>query len=178
MGAGLIVAGGAAWTIWKVPAKEEQDVPVPVAFDEESIRQKFNKPEEITKLYSSAQYEALTDEQRRQVDRNKARAYSQMVQDRVDEYFEAGDADREAILDRHLDEFTGQMDRHKKTGEAEEQPWPQTRKLPKNTLSRQERKAKSELANPDRMARLMAYKMAIIKRAQARGIDLPGLSSK
>lgn len=175
--AGLIAVGGAAWALWSRSGKADESVPVPEAFAVDSIKQKMDDPEETKRLFASQQYDELADEQRRQVHQNKGEAFRQIWQDRVSEYFEAAEADREAILDRHLDALMAKMEQYDEgeepKNESKKQQPSKSQKRPYSEWSRQERKAKSESGNPDQLARMMAYKTAIMKRAQARGIKMP-----
>lgn len=172
--AGLVAAGGAAWSLWDGVSKEE-GVAVPEAFSVESMKANMNKPENMTVRRLSSKYQELTDEQRRQVRQNKDQAFREIVQDHVDEYFAAGDEDRDAIMDRHLEEIMEQWEQKK--SDAEDQQ-PESRKGASQVWSRQERKEKSESADPDRMAQWGAYKTAMMKRAQARGMVWSGQGGK
>lgn len=159
---------GVAWVLWGGPATDADGVSVSEAFRVDSIKQKLGQPDEMMKLFSSRQYVELTDEQREQVRRNKGQAYFQTLQQQVDKYFEAGEAEREEILDRHLDEFMTERDRSSKADEAKQDQ--QRAKSRKRPMTREQRKAKSESADPDDMARLAAYWTALKERARARGI--------
>ncbi|MCP4247730.1 MAG: hypothetical protein GY778_11835 [bacterium] len=174
----LIAAGGAAWVLLDEPAKEDEGTRVPAAFTAQNIKQKINQPGEMTRLFSSTQFRELTDEERRQVGQNKAKAYWQMFEDRVDAYFAADEREREAMLDRHLDELTAQKAQKAQKGKVDKPQQGQHPKGRKPPMSKQDRKAKSESANPDQMARMAAYKTALVSRARARGINLGGRPPK
>ncbi len=169
LGAGLVTIVCIAWVVWG----QSRDVGprVPEAFNVENIQQKMNEPDEMKAMFSSSHYRGLTAEQRQQVVKNKEQAYSRMVESRIDEYLDADRADRDTILDRHLDQWVVQWEK-KKTDEPTQQKRPQKRA--NKVWTRQERKAKSESANPDQMAQARVYKAALMKRAEARGIEWPG----
>ncbi len=176
IGAGLLVASGAAWFVWGGSAAS--GVPVPEAFTVENFKKEFDKPESMKQAFEAGRYEELTEEQQRQVRENKGKAYEAMWQAKVDEWLAADEADRDAILDRHIEAFEAEADRYDKPKKSQpKKPDPKkSDKGKKPSMSRQERQAKSESANPDEMAQMMAYKTAWMRRAQARGAKRPGSS--
>ena len=98
----------------------------------------------------------------------------------MDEYYAAKtDEDRDAILDKQIDEF----EQRRKEWEArrKEQEKKDIKKADPNAQrggpfgpqSREDRKEKAESRNPDQTARQMAYFAAVRKRMGERGISAP-----
>lgn len=179
IGVGIVAVGGAAWGFLGKSTPEKRVVPVPEPFQLKNMQAKMDQPGEMKRLFTSAAYQGLTKAQQHQVIQNKGAAYEQMWEDRLDDYFEAEEAEREAILDEHLDDLAASLNRGAKQeqGKTKKQASYEEGKGQKKSSgdwSRQERKAKSESVNPDKLARQIAYKHAMTQRADARGIDLWG----
>ncbi len=116
----------------------------------------------------------LTDEQRRKVAMNLRSIWRARMKERIDEYFDAADEDKNSILDKHIDSFLKRMkeweaQRKKEEGAVDRESM---RRL-FASRSKQERKESSESRNPDETARTMKYFAAIRDRATDRGIQLP-----
>ncbi len=146
-------------------------------------------------LRNTVQRDALTEEQHRALRANVRKAMHAHMKKRSDEYVDAGESERQAVLDRHLDEMQAQMKamrQHRASWEranrvqanggtgGSDTAGPRPGDMPRpppgggfGQLTQQERKARSESRSPDEMARAMAYFTAMRKRAKERGIELP-----
>jgi hypothetical protein len=135
----------------------------------------------------------LTDEQRRQVRENVRQVFMDEMNKRMDEYFTADASQKNAVLDRHLDEFVKRMNEMRQRRERERREGGDQRAAgdrrgggergfrgprgpngERRRPTQQQRKRWSESRDPDTRARFMAYFTAMRKRAQERGIELPG----
>jgi hypothetical protein len=148
---------------------------VPEAFTVDNIRARTDQPAEMKRLFDSEEYKTLTPEQRQVVHKNKAEAYGSKTRAKVDEYSNAPPDQRNAILDRHIDELLEQIRQKKAAAESED-----ARAAGKDkgkgggkNWTREQMKAKSESTSPDDMARIMAYKAAMDQRMRARGLQWP-----
>lgn len=132
----------------------------------------------------------LTDEQREQARKNMREAMEQIMQQRVDEYYAAKtDEEKNAVLDKHIDEFQKfakameERRRQEEEKEAAEENDPEKkaerekrREEMRNrwaNRSQAERKADSETRDPNKSAQRMAYFGAMMRRSAERGIQMP-----
>lgn len=172
---GILLLGG---TFWGLRPSKDGDDEVPEEFSVAKIRREMDEPGGTDRLFKSDVYEQLTDEQQKQVARNKEEAFYQQFLARVDAYFAADESEREALLDAHLDEMEAegkwkQVKNEKKSGKYQTRSESAKKKLAKgrasgvgeSVLTREQRRAKSESINPDEMARMWAYKQALERRA-------------
>ena len=116
----------------------------------------------------------LTDEQRREALRNMRELRRGTMADRVNEYFDAAEDDKNVVLDDHIDEFQRRMAERRND---EEWPSEEEREAMRNLFrsrNQSERKADSESRNPDESARSMAYFSALRNRMNERGIQMRG----
>lgn len=141
-------------------------------------------PPDIDQLREQMRRADLTDQQRGALREQMREAWQARMDTRLDEYFNASESDRSAILDRHIDEMQADWQdeqRRREQRRAEEaaaspQTQPAGQRPPRPNfaaMTQQERKARSESRNPDRQARMMAYFAAMRARAEARGIQIP-----
>lgn len=185
----LLLAGGAG--VWAMargkpgPASTLPEELQPAAFQAASAGQ----PGELEKaLREAMQRDDLTEEQRRELRGNMRELMESMMQQRVEEYFAAAPEDKDAVLDRHLDDFQQRMQYWRELGEQrrrERESRPEAERQAEDEERREEwarrrgsqtsdqRQARVEGRNPDQMARTMAYFTAMRKRADARGISMP-----
>lgn len=152
---GLAGIGTAAGLHYFAPAKST------ATLDPNTIRELLHNPD-------------LSEEDRRALlDKMRATREREMSQ-RVDEYFAAADDEaKQAVLDKHIDEFQRQQaEREQRRREAEAKR-EQKRTNPEE-LSNQQKKERAESGNPDQRAKMMAYFEALRARMTARGIQPPG----
>lgn len=134
--------------------------------------------------------EKLTEEERRKLGESMRATWEAEMKKRLDEYFDADPAERDAILDKHIDEmeeFRKYMDERRakeeeeakaegKTDEEIEKEREKERDKWRDRMrskSREERKADSETRDPNQMAKQMAYWSAMRKQMEKRGIKMP-----
>lgn len=128
----------------------------------------------------------LTDAERDALREQMRAAWEARIDKRLNEYYTASSqADKDAILDRHIEEMDqDRQDWERRRAEREKegattqptagQQGPRRPGRPNfAAMSTQERKARSESRNPDQRARMMAYFSALRARAAERGIQLP-----
>lgn len=146
--------------------------------------------EDPSKLMEKMRDETLTEEQRDRLRQNMREAFESRMDEAVNEYYAAKPEDREAIIDRHIDEMEKwrkaredrereEQERAKASGKSEEEiekdreKEREERRKNRANRSREERKSDSETRSPDSRARRMAYRDAMRKQMQARGIEPP-----
>ncbi|MHC5109954.1 MAG: hypothetical protein ACYTHJ_08760 [Planctomycetota bacterium] len=173
--------GGGAWALFGRPAEAQPGADVPQQFSVENIKKSMDEPEQMVKTFNSMRNDELTEEQRQAARKNMGLAFREMLNESVDEYFNADVADRNDVLDAHLDEWIAKREnwknaweKQKKEDGNEESESERREDWRKKMASRstQERKEWSESQNPDQMARVMTYFTAMRMRASARGIDM------
>lgn len=182
----VVVVGGGVWAFTGGEAEPTGPI-VPEELTVEAIKEQVKEdPMKVMDRMRDAQRdENLTEEQKRRIRRNGRAVMMEEMDKRMDEYFAATDeAEKNAILDRQIDEFQKMREvwrKRREEREAEREakgedaegdrggpPWrrgPQTR---------EQRQNRSEGRSPDAMAKRMTYFMAMRARAQARGIEMGG----
>jgi hypothetical protein len=190
---GLAALGGGAWGLSAVLGKGEKPAAGPALPDGLSADQIRAQAKEdpggmFRKMREMDERTDLSEEQKEAARRNLREVMEGEMQARVDEYYAAGEADREAILDKQIDEMQKMMERERARREAEEaemkekseeeQKKEEERRRERMRRmwagrSQSERKAESEQRDPNQMAQRMAYFAAMRKRMEARGIQPP-----
>jgi hypothetical protein len=141
---------------------------------------------EPAKLWEEMRKPGLSDKEREELGHKMHEARQAEMDARMKDYFKASDGEKQAILDKQIDEFEKQRkeweERRKQEEErraaAGEKPddgptsrpahdWRQQQSTP------EERKARSESRDPDKMAKQMAYFAALQARMKERGIQMP-----
>ncbi len=180
IGSGLLLAAGAmAWTI--IPRQDKKTstaVAVPPELTVEALKtQTADAGRGFGVMREAMQRDDLTDEQRRQVAMNMRDVWQERMTERVNEYYDAPtEEDKNAILDRHIDEMQELRKEFEKRREELEKMRAQNEPRMREMFAQrtqQERKEQSESRNPDQMARGMAYFAAMQARAAQRGIQMP-----
>jgi|GEM_PF-2133546 len=119
----------------------------------------------------------LTEEERRRLRDVGREVMMTTMNTNVDEYFDATKEEREAVLDRHIDDWTKfreQMEAYREEhkddpdheAERERQRW--------RTRDRQDAKSRMEGGDPDRQKRMFAYWGKMKARMEARGMNMRG----
>jgi hypothetical protein len=126
-------------------------------------------------MHETMQRTDLTDAQREEIMHRMREAGRQRFDKRVDEYMAAADDQKQAILDRQIDEMQAEMREHEERDQAEPPRGPREGRHRPDfaSMTTQQRKSRSETRDPDRMARNMAYFSALRARAAERGIQMP-----
>ena len=119
----------------------------------------------------------LTDEERQQLRRVRHEVGMARMNERVDEYFNAPEEEREKILDRHIDEFAALREQWRAERERREKEGQDDRERVRRERPRRDRqneKERMESSDPDRQKRMMSYWGKMRARMQARGIEMRG----
>jgi len=176
--AGILVAGAAVWGLSGRP-EVRSEIDMPKGLSAEEIKQQaVTDPGRLREtVREAARNENLTDAQRRQLAGNMREAWRSGMNERVTEYVNAPDDEKDAVLDKHLDEMQARWKEWEKRREEEDKKGEESGREDFRRLfgerSQQDRKADSESRNPDEMARGMAYFNALRSRAAERGIPMP-----
>lgn len=118
----------------------------------------------------------LSEEERARLEDNLRELMMAEMNKRIDEYEQAPDDQKDAILDRHLDEmvkFREEMEayREKYKDDPDYQAYRAKQRERQASPSKEERKKRMEGMNPDRMAQMMRYWPKMMARAKERGVD-------
>lgn len=150
-------------------------------------------PPDPNVLLARLEQENLPEEERRAAREQMREAMQARMDTRLDEFFSASEADKQAVLDRHLDEIQKELaefekrraewekrrqereaaaasDPNRDPNVAPERRWQRPNMA---AMSPEERKQRSESRDPDRMGRMMSYFAALRARATERGIQMP-----
>lgn len=182
-GLGVAVLGGGAWGLTKAFSK-----PRPTEAQEFAARAKEDPVKVFDEMREKMRDEKTTEEEREKLRKSMREAFESRMNEAVAEYYNAKPEDREAVLNKHIDEFEkfrkmreerqeeekakaeGKTDEEReKEREKERERWRKSM----NDRTKEERKSDSETSNPNDRARRMAYRAAMFKQMQARGIQPP-----
>jgi len=134
----------------------------------------------LEQVFDQLRTAKLSDEERDRLEANLRELMMEDMQRKVNDYFEAPEAEQEAVMDAHIDEmqkFMADMrayhEKHK--DDPDYQAERDQRRQRMGTPSLQERKQRMEGTNPDQMVRMFRYWTKMRERAQQRGIEMgPG----
>jgi hypothetical protein len=207
--AAILVLGASVWGVAAL-AKGKKTT-LPKEFSVAALKAVSADPGKVfARVHEAMNRTDLTDQQRHELHENVHQVMEAQMNERLDEYFKAPASDRQAILDRQLDEMQAHMremqqrygqsgrpnrgDDRRQNGPGDAGPaatgtggpnvaggpngagggpgqgWHDRHHGPS---TRQERKLHSESHDPDQRAQMMAYRTALRKRAQERGIQMP-----
>lgn len=190
---GVLVAGVGVWGLVVVMSLPHE-IPLPPGLSAAELQADWDKPAVVLERVRLAmQQPDLTLPQRRQLEVNLLRARAIQLNQQVEEYAAAPQAEREAILDRHLDAM---HERFKET-QRQQQAYRQWQASvgggsvsyqgagalaasteggagsPVTASSRRQlKKTCSESRDPDKMAQWLDYAAALRKRADDRGLGM------
>lgn len=171
-----VAAVGATLFSLQGEAKSESDLPT--EFSVESLRARAGDGQQGRAAFRDLlRRDDLTDAQRREALRNMRELRRGRMADRVNEYFDAAEEDKNVVLDDHIADFQRRMAERAERRKDEEKPSEEDREAMRNLFRSQnqaERKADSESRNPDESARSMAYVSAMRTRMNERGIQVRG----
>lgn len=197
----VLVAAAVVLTAWLVrpaaPPNPESQSPDEVrsylASEEFSKHSEPVRQEYLDKVIASAtpgamrrsalgQPRDLTDEQRRRLRQNVQPLMQNMIQQRIDQYFELPEQQRAAYMDKLIDEMMAWRPRPQSTPPAETpQPQPagsSTQQRPGHDRGRgfspQRLKEYIESTPPETRAKLVEFMKAFRERMEQRGISFPG----
>ena len=191
LGAGVLVLGaGGVWagkywaarraesdlhaTLAAASAEEARDALLALEKDQVDDAVEAMKGRSFSEMREMMRSGDLTDEQRqklRDVMREVGRAH---MNERVDEYFAAAEEQREALLDRHIDEMMEMRERWRAEREQRREEDGTERERPRReppTRNLQDAKERMEGGDPDQQKRMTAYWGQMRARMQARGIE-------
>lgn len=179
-GVSVLILGCGAWALWG--GSQEPASALPPDLSAERIKALSDNPRELREtMRETMQRDDLTEEQRRELRRNMRNAMQAMMRERIDEYFAAAPDAKNAVLDKHIDDFLERM-KEWEQARKEEQEKEKAERPAENAdrgrnffanASKQDRKEMSESRSPDDMARGMAYFAAVQGRMNERGIKPP-----
>jgi hypothetical protein len=176
----LVVVGG-AWALLGGSTAEQSPSGLPAELSVASLKKTSKDPSKMREsMRESFRRDDLTDEQRTELRGNMRQVWTSALNERVDEYYNAPEANREAMLDRHIDDMAErrkQWEARRREREAERKDGEsgENRQRPRfASASRQERQQRSESRNPDQSARAMVYFNNLRVRAAERGVEMPG----
>lgn len=185
-GVGAVLVGASVWGITAHYRNADATPVLPRELTVEGLKEQRAEPGKMRDTMREAMdREDLTDEQKRQIAQNMREVWRSTMRERVDEYFNASEDDRVAVLDRQIDEFQRfreEMERRRadqeRAGQAKEgdKARPEREERWRGAMesqSKEERKERSESRNPDEMGRTMAYFGAMRQRMTERGIKPP-----
>lgn len=130
----------------------------------------------LEETFGRLQSKDLTDEQRAALEQNMRDLMMDDMNQKVDEYLEATEEQRDAIMDRHLDEWQEFMKKmseyqEKNKDNPEYQEYQERQRTQRGAPSKQDRKQWMEGTSPERMGRMMQYWVKMQARAKERGMD-------
>ncbi len=185
----VLAIGGGAWALVGRSDSADAKPKLPEELSVESLKKQITEGEGRIgeTMRKTFQRDDLTDEQRRLAGRNMRRVWTDMMDERIDAYNNAPEDQKEAVLDKQIDEFIERMERMREDRarrqkereasgeepETDEQRRERFRSY-RGSQTREQRKSRSEARSPDESARRMAYMMTARKRMQERGIEMPG----
>lgn len=146
--------------------------------------------EDPGKLMDKLRDENMSEEERDKLRRSMREGFESRMDEAVNEYFNAKPEDREAVLNKHIEEMEKWRKRMEDRQREEEEKANAEGKSPEEIekerekrreewrknregRSQEERKADSETRDPNQRAQRMAYRSAMRKQMQARGIEPP-----
>jgi len=177
---GVLVAGAAVWGVVGAGSAGAGGVVVPTNLTVDALKQRSQEPgRAFGEVRQALGGDELTDEQKRQVAENIRTVRRATMRERMDEYYNADPDEKEAILDKHLDEMQERFKRFRGRGQGggagsgmSEEQRKELRQLFR-PQSKQDRKSRSESRSADDTARAMVYFTAMRSRATQRGIQMP-----
>ncbi len=177
-GGGVLLIGAAALGLTGQLGRWRDPTGLPPELSAASLQARAENPRAMMEtMHETMQRTDLTDAQREEVMHRMREVWQKRLDSRIDEYVAATDDQKQAILDRRIDEMQNEMQEREAQHERMERPQgpPQGRHRPDfASMTPQQRKSRAESRDPDRMARNMAYFAALRARAQERGIQLHG----
>ncbi len=135
------------------------------------------KSTSLDRVFDRLRSDDLSEEQRESMRSNLGAMIQEDMQKKMDEYSSAPEEEKEAIMDRHIDEmvaFRDKMrayrDEHKDDPGFEKER--EERRNRRRSPTKQQRKERMEKRNPDRTAQMMRYWPKMMVRASERGIKM------
>ncbi len=181
----VVVLGAGAWGLSKAFSK-----PQPNETQQLVAKAKADPGKMMDEFREKMRDEKLTQEQRDKLAMSMRNVWESRMDEAVDEYNKAKPEDREAILNKQIDEMEKfrkmredrdreEEEKAKADGKSEEERQKEREKERERwrksmgERSREQQKTDSETRNPNKMAQRMAYFAAMRKQMEARGIQPP-----
>ena len=106
-GAAVLILGGGVWGVVALKSGTKSKLPKEL---QQAIKAGTNDPSKMREvIHTAMQNGNLTEEQRHELFSSVHGAFEQQTNKRLDEYFAAVPANRQAILDQHIDEMQARM---------------------------------------------------------------------
>jgi len=180
-GGSVLLISAAAWGVTAHFRPAPDPLGLPPELSSERLKAESADPQKLREtMHATMERTDLTDAQREEVRRRMREVWEAHLDQRMQEYFAAAVAEKQAILDRQIDEMQNEMKEREARRAEMEREHAQRERDPNHprrpdvaSMSPQERKTRSESRNPDAMARRMAYFQALRARATERGIQMP-----
>ncbi len=135
------------------------------------------KSSSLESIFDKMRSDDLTDEQRQKLRRNMGKLMQEDMERKVDEYSSAPEGEKEAIMDKHIDEMIafrdkmrGYRESHKDDPEMEKER--EERRKERTRPTTQQRKERMESRDPEKMAQMMRYWPKMMSRAKERGVNM------
>jgi hypothetical protein len=103
----VLLLGGAVWG-YTVHARNKKSA-VPKEFTADALKSESDPGKAWEKVHQAMDRTDLTDEQKHQIRENAHNVWEARMDQRMDDYFNAPANQKQAILDRHLDEMQARM---------------------------------------------------------------------
>jgi hypothetical protein len=182
-GAGLLLVVAAALGVTAHFVGAGDPAGLPPELSPKNLQASAADPQKLWQtMHDTMQRTDLSDEQRREAMHRMRELWQQRMDQRINAYFTAAADQKQAILDRQLDEMLEAMKaREAQRAEMERQRAERQQEHERDgqhrpnfaTMTVQEQKARSESRDPDSAARRRAYFQALRARAAERGIQMP-----
>jgi hypothetical protein len=180
-GGGVLLISAAAWGVTSHFRPAADPLGLPPELSPESLKAASAEPQKLREtMHATMERTDLTDAQRDEARRRMREVWEAQQDQRMQEYFAAAEAEKQAILDRQLDEMQKMMqerEAHRAEMEREHAARERDPNHPRRpevaSMSPQERKTRAESRDPNATARRMAYFQALRTRAAERGIQMP-----
>lgn len=180
-GSGSDLASGDSQRV--LDALSRMDSDTLASADNEALRRKALdtlKKAPLEETFGRLQSKDLTDEQREALEQNMRDLMMEDMNQKVDEFLNAPEDQRDEIMDRHLDEwqeFMRKMSeyREKNKDNPEYQEYRERQRAQRSAPSKEDRKQWMEGTSPERFGRMMQYWVKMQSRAKERGMEMgPG----
>jgi hypothetical protein len=181
-GGSVLLICAAAWGVTNHFWSAKDPLGLPPELSAANLQAKAADPTTLMQtMHETMQRTDLTDAQREEVMHRMRGVWQARMDQRINEYFAAVAAEqKQAILDRQLDEMQKEMQEREARRAEMEQERAQHERDPNRphrpdfaAQTPQEQKTRAESRNPDAMARRTAYFQALRARAAERGIQMP-----
>ena len=187
-GSGVLLVAAAAWGVTGYYGRTHDPAGLPPELSRENLKAISADTQKMMEtMHDMWQRTDLTEEQQREAMRRMRELGEARMDQRIQEYVTASADQKQAIIDRHIEEM--QKEREQREAQREQMDRQHDPNRPRDpnqardpnrprrpdfaSMSPQERKTRSESRDPDKQAQRMAYFSALRARATERGIQMP-----